>query len=95
MLYEIVLVVLAVPPAASGSMSSQTYLAGQNEPNNAAAIIVAQIRKQGIACEGNATATRDAANSKPNEAGWILECTNATFRIRLVPKRAAVVEQIK
>lgn len=95
MLYEIVLAALTVLPATSGSMPSQTYLAGQKEPNNAAAIIVAQMRKQGIACEGDANATHDTENSKPNETVWILKCANATYRVRLVPKPAAVVEQMK
>ena len=56
--------------------------------------IAAQIRRQGYRCDGSLNAERDAERSKPGEAVWVLKCENATYRIRIVPKMAAQVEQL-
>lgn len=61
---------------------------------NEEAIIAAQIRKQGFACERPLRAEADRERSKPNEAVWVLRCQNATYRVRLIPKKAADVERI-
>jgi hypothetical protein len=39
-------------------------------------------------------AKRDPRASKPDEQVWLLTCTNARYRVRLVPDMAAAVEQI-
>lgn len=60
-----------------------------------AAVIPAQIRKQGFACDGPLRAEADREHSKPNEAVWVLKCQNATYRVRLIPRKAAGVERIE
>jgi hypothetical protein len=57
-------------------------------------IIAAQIRSQGFSCDHPLSAERDSADAKPGEAGWILKCENATYRVRLIPDMAADVERI-
>ncbi|WP_290997311.1 hypothetical protein [Hyphomicrobium sp.] len=59
-----------------------------------AAVIAAQIRKQGFVCDRPLRAEAERERSKPNEAVWVLKCQNATYRVRLIPKRAADVERI-
>ena len=68
---------------------------GAAEPEQPKEIIAAQIRKQGYACDGPQSAERDQADSKPDQAVWVLRCENAAYRVRLIPDRAARVERIE
>jgi hypothetical protein len=65
----------------------------QQEP--AATDLAAQVRLQGHRCEGSVSAQRDSAQSRPDEAVWILTCANATYRVRLVPNMAAHIERLQ
>ena len=58
-------------------------------------IIAAQIRRQGYPCRRPLVATRNRQASKPNETVWVLTCTNATYRVRLVPDLAAQVIRLR
>ena len=60
----------------------------------ASEIIADQIRDQGYACHESLTAERDPAYSRPDEPVWILDCDNATYRVRLIPGMAADVERL-
>ena len=64
------------------------------EPEQPKEIIAAQIRKQGYACEKPQSAERDPEASEADKAAWGLRCENATYRVRLIPTRAAHVERI-
>ena len=57
--------------------------------------VAAQIRIQGYRCDQPVTASRDRRRSKPDSAVWILDCRNATFRVRLDPTMAAHVTKLK
>lgn len=57
-------------------------------------VLAAQIRAQGYHCDTPLSARRDAKQSKPDKAVWILKCRASTFRIRLDPNMAAYVEQV-
>jgi hypothetical protein len=57
--------------------------------------IAAQIRMQGFACDKPQSALRDAKRSRPDEAVWVLKCSNAAYRIRLIPDMAAKVEPLQ
>jgi hypothetical protein len=58
-------------------------------------IIAAHIRQQGYVCEVAQDAERVPKESKPDEPVWTLRCSNATYRVRLIPDLAAKVETIK
>jgi hypothetical protein len=58
-------------------------------------IIAAQIRAQGYACDQPQSAKQDAQASKPNEEVWVLQCEDASYRVRLVPDMGAQVEQLQ
>ena len=70
-------------------------LAAQAAEETAAETLAVQIRRQGYRCDRHLSAERDAERSKPDEAVWVLKCANATYRIRLIPDRAATVEQLE
>lgn len=80
------------------SNSGGLYIAGQILPaayaEQAAEDLAVQLRRQGHRCEGPVNAERDAERSKPDEPVWVIKCTNATYRMRLIPHMAAHVEQI-
>ena len=57
--------------------------------------IAAQVRLQGYPCDGAVSARKDARWSWPDEPLWILNCTNATYRVRLVPDMAARIERLQ
>jgi hypothetical protein len=57
--------------------------------------VAAQIRSQGYPCDQPVTAKRDLRRSKPDSAVWVVNCKNATFRVRLDPDMAARVIKLK
>jgi hypothetical protein len=57
-------------------------------------LIATQIRAQGYKCETPKSATRDSSASRPNADVWILECSNARYRVEIVPDMAAKVQQM-
>lgn len=68
--------------------------AAEAEQETAIDTIATQIRRQGFPCESPKSAVRDRELSKPDQAVWVLRCENATYRVRLVPDRAARVERV-
>jgi hypothetical protein len=58
-------------------------------------LLAAQLRDQGYRCTSSLSATKDARRSRADEAVWVLRCTNATYRLRLVPDMAARVQRLK
>jgi hypothetical protein len=58
----------------------------------AAALVGDQVREQGLACAEPAAATRDP--SVDDDAVWLLTCSDAKYRVRLVPDQAAVIENL-
>jgi hypothetical protein len=57
-------------------------------------IIAVQIRKQGFECKNPQSATHDTDASKPDAEVWVLACDGVSYRVQLIPKQAAKVEQI-
>jgi hypothetical protein len=69
-------------------------LAAQTAHENAAKIIAVHIRNQGYFCWEASRAEKDRERSLPDKAVWVLNCQNATYRVRLIPKTAAYVERL-
>ena len=57
--------------------------------------LAAQLRRQGFRCDKALSAERDAERSKPDEAVWVLKCSDGVYRMRLVPNMAAKVERVE
>ena len=49
-----------------------------------ASIVAAAVRDHGFACEDPVSASRDPADSAPDEAAWILQCKQASYRVKFV-----------
>lgn len=58
-------------------------------------IIAAKVRNQGLVCEGPKSVERDPEKTAPGEIGWMLECENASYRVMLVPHKAARIERVE
>jgi phosphohistidine phosphatase SixA len=57
-------------------------------------MLAAQIRTQGFACEKPLGAVSDKRRSRPDRAVWVLNCSNAIYRITRAPDMAAKVEPL-
>jgi hypothetical protein len=57
--------------------------------------VAAQVRTQGYRCDQPTTARRDVRLSKPDSAVWVLQCRNASYRVRLVPDMAAHITKLR
>jgi hypothetical protein len=64
-------------------------------PDTPVNIISHHIWRQGYSCDEPRHAEHDAQASRPDEAVWILRCDNITYRVTLIPDRAARVEIVK
>src|SRR5262245_17396624 len=56
--------------------------------------LAVQLRRQGHRCDVPVSAEQDAGRSRPDSAVWSVKCANASYRMRLVPDRAAVIEPL-
>lgn len=80
------LIVLAV----GLSMSAATAVA---QDGDAAALVATQVREQGFTCADPVGAEQQGVAD--TDVVWILTCGNASYRVRLVPDQAAVIEELK
>ena len=69
-------------------------LAAQASDEMPAQIIAVKVRKQGHYCDKPLRVERDRDRSMPNGRVWVLECDNATYRVRLIPDMAAQIERL-
>ena len=81
--------------ALAGAAVAGASVAGPAFAQPAATDLAAQVRQQGYPCDGQVTAQRDPQQSRPDEADWILTCSNATYRVRLIPDMAARIEKLQ
>jgi hypothetical protein len=82
--------VVAFGPSVWAQPATATLVAAETTPE----MLAAQIRLQGFTCEKPHGAVRDAKRSRPDLGVWVLECGNATYRIRRAPDMAAKVEPL-
>jgi hypothetical protein len=45
-------------------------------------IVATTVRSQGYTCDNPKRAVRDEAASAPDRAAWVVECANATYRVK-------------
>jgi len=57
-------------------------------------IVATQVRAQGHPCKNPQSAQRDQAASKPDAPVWLLQCQDASYRVRLISGMAAQIERI-
>ena len=70
---------------------SASFVFAQEDPKD---IVATQVRAQGHKCESPKSATRDEADSIPDEPVWILKFEGSAYKVRLKPDMAANIERI-
>ncbi len=78
-----------------GSLTGLLLLAAHAADETPPEMLAAHIRRQGYRCDEPLSAVRDAERSKPDEAVWVLKCTNVTYRLTLIPDMAWKVEKLE
>lgn len=58
-------------------------------------VLAAQIRTQGFLCGEALKARTDSRRSRPDLGVWVLQCSNATYRISRSPDMSARVERLR
>ncbi len=82
-----VLTVLSFTPGLAAAQSDA------DATDKAAADLAAeQVREQGYACDEPTSAKPDP--DADGDSVWLLDCKNASYRVRLVPDMAADIEEI-
>jgi hypothetical protein len=88
-MHRTALIILApIVVATAGELAAATL---DESPKN---IIAAQIRDQGYKCDSPQSAVRDMRASKPDKDVWVLQCEDASYRVRLIPDMAAKIKRI-
>src|SRR3954467_1154509 len=77
--------------SAMGPTTAQQRSEGEETP---AGILAVRLRQQGYRCDEPARAKPDAAQSRADERAWVVECANASYRMRLIPDLDAVIEPL-
>jgi hypothetical protein len=87
---------LAIAPILNGAScdTGLVLFSARAAEETPAEMLAVHIRKQGYRCDEPLSAVRDPARSKPDEAVWVLKCTNVTYRLTLIPDMAWKVEQL-
>ena len=86
-------VAIALTPNGAGYVAKQLLPAARAQEMSAD-VLAAQLRRQGHRCDDPVKAERDAKDSRPDMAVWIVRCANAAYRMRLIPNMAAQIEPI-
>ncbi len=84
-----------LPLIAGASFATGAVPSAAEQRETAADIIAAHIRTQGYACDKALGAVRIRRASRPDQAVWTLRCSNASYRVRLIPDMAAQVEKLE
>ena len=78
-----------------GMTSPGPALAQQMAMQTVKGMLAAQIRVQGFACGEALKARRDLKRSRPDLGVWVLQCSNATYRVSRAPDMSAKVERLR
>ena len=84
-----------VASAAALGSTSPTHAQLQASTETPRAVLAAQIRTQGFACEKALGARKDAKRSRADYEVWILKCSNMTYRVGRYPDMAAKVTPLQ
>ena len=71
--------IVLIALAAAGALAQDTAPAVEE---TAKGIVATTVRSQGYSCENPKRAIRDRTASSPDRAAWVVECANATYRVR-------------
>jgi hypothetical protein len=81
--------------AAVLAIAAVVTAAGEAADSPAAKEVADAVRAQGFTCTDAVSAERDPAESKPDEPVWILACSDARYRVRLMADMPAKIEPLQ
>jgi hypothetical protein len=58
-------------------------------------IVSSVVRREGYRCDKPIYASKDEADSVPEEMAWFLKCKNATYKVKLLPHYLSEIEIIE
>ncbi|HYZ26024.1 MAG TPA: hypothetical protein VE597_03895 [Geminicoccaceae bacterium] len=76
---------------AAGALAQNTAPVAEETAKD---IVATTVRSQGYSCENPKRAIRDRTASSPDRAAWVVECANATYRVRYDNDLPAEISQI-
>lgn len=76
-------------------VASGSAEAAAQQLENSLEILAVRVREQGHACDRPLKAEQDLSASRPMSKVWLLQCSNASYRIALHPDMGAQIEVIK
>jgi hypothetical protein len=78
--------------AAAASLPLADPAAAQEAPTaEVMAVVAAIVRAQGMACTSPTAVARDGEASKPEEPVYTITCSEAVYRVRVVPDQASEI----
>ncbi len=63
--------------------------------SEAAKVAAVAVRAEGFPCAEPVSAQRDPAVSKPDEAAWVLVCSDASYRVQFMGDMRPKVERLQ
>ena len=78
--------------AVAAALLAGVFPAGAQTDAAAGEVVAVQVRNQGQACAEPVSAKRDP--TADDDAVWTLTCTDAKYRVRLVPDQAAEIQKL-
>jgi hypothetical protein len=76
----------------AAGLSATALPAFAQTDEDAAVLVATQVREQGFTCADPVSAEQQGVAD--TDAVWVLTCGNASYRVRLVPDQAAVIEEL-
>jgi hypothetical protein len=86
---------MAAPIAAIAALGVAASAALPASDGEAARTVADTVRAQGLPCAEVVAVGRDRAASGPDEAAWVLTCSDARYRVRYMRDRAAEIERLE
>jgi hypothetical protein len=80
---------------AAVAIATAVAAAGSAADSEAAKVTAVAVRAQGFPCTEPVSAQRDPAASKPDEAAWVLACSDARYRVQFMGDMRPKVELLQ
>ena len=77
------------------AVTTAVAVAGGVADSEAARVTADAVRAQGFPCKEPVSAERDPTASRPDEEVWVLQCSDARYRVQLMGDMPAKVERLK
>ena len=84
-----------VTTTAAVAIAASVAAAGSVADSEGAEVAAVAVRAEGFPCAEPVSAQRDPAASKPDEAAWVLVCSDARYRVQFMGDMRPKVERLQ